>query len=274
MKLGFIISMYDEIDNVNETILNLRKYDSQIVVIQSDPGIQKLFLDESICDKYEKMSDIAGGREKYSKMMEEKTAEKGEMIGPIALTRNFNRGFNLIQDFDIDYVIAITGDTKITNLKGIAKIIEKMRNDNKIVGCTRSIGYTMVDENQKSVQFQHRKILNIMPQFFIAEINSVRNGLFCNTERTNRYNTEQCFGDEIIRFCDEKNYRYFDKFYRICDYAYPRFIQGLHYNPEQLSNIHPAIESCINWIRYRNGKKINDMITKVFNIIEILMMKR
>ena len=128
MKLGFIISMYDEIDTVNETILNLRKYASQIVVIQSDPGIQKLFLDESICDKYEKMPDVAGNREEYAKIIEEKKEGKGEMIGPIALTRNFSRGFTLIQDFDVDYVITITGDTKITNPEGITKIIKKNRN--------------------------------------------------------------------------------------------------------------------------------------------------
>jgi hypothetical protein len=268
MKIGFIISMYDEIDIVIETIQNLRKFDCKIIVIQSDPGSKEMTLDGSLCDKYEKMSDITGSRKEYAKIIEEKKEGKGEMVGPIALPRNFNRGFNLIQDFDIDYVIAITGDTKIINLKGITKIIEKMRNDNKIVGGTRSIGYTMTDENQRSVQFQHRKISNIMPQFFIAEINSVKNSLFCNTLTTNKYNTEQCFGDEINRYCDENNYRYFDKFYRICDYAYPKFIEGLCYNRDQVSTLPPKLEGIINWIRYRNGPKINSFITKFFSVVK------
>ena len=268
MKIGFVISMYDESDIVKETILNLRKCNSKIIVIQSDPGNEKMILDESLCDKYEKMSDVAGGREEYVKVVEEKKEGKGEIIGPIALTRNFSRGFTLIRDFDVDYVVAITGDTKITNLKGISKIIKKMKRGNKIVGGTRTIGYTMYDEFGKFTQFQHRNITNIMPQFFIANIVSIRNGLFCNTKRTNKYTTEQCFGDEISRYCRENNVRFFDVFYRICDYGYPRFIDGLHYNPEQISKIPPPFEGIINWIRYWSNQKINNLITKIFLKIE------
>jgi len=268
MKIGFVISMYDEIGIVKETILNLRKYNSKIIVIQSDPGNEEMLLDESLCDKYEKMEDIAGGRKEYAKIIEEKKEGKGEMIGPIALTRNFNKGFSLIQDFDVDYVVAITGDVKITNLTGLSKIIKKMKKGNKIVAGTRSIGYTMYDEFGKFTQFQHRNITNIMPQLFLANIDSVKNGLLCNTKRTNKYTTEQCFGDEISRFCKENKVRFFDAFYRICDYAYPRFIDGVYYNPEQLSRIPPPFEGMINWIRYWSNEKINDIITKIFLKIE------
>jgi hypothetical protein len=268
MKLGFIVSMYDEIDIVKETITNLRKYDCKIIVIQSDPGNKEMILDKSICEKYEKMPDIAGSREEYAKIIEEKKKGKGEMIGPIALTRNFSRGFTLIQDFDVDYVIIITGDTKITNLEGITKIIKKMEKSNKIVGGTRTIGFTMYDEFGKFTQFQHKNITNIMPQFFIAKIDAVRSGLFCNIIRTNKYTTEQCLGDEIQRYCKENNIRFFDEFYRICDYGYPRFVNGLHYNPEQISKIPPPFEGMINWVRYWSNKKTNDFITKIFLKIE------
>ena len=274
MKMGFVISMYDEIDIVKETILNLRKYNSKILVIQSDPGNEKMILDESLCDKYEKMSDGAGGREEYIKIIEEKKEGKGEMIGPIALTRNFSKGFTLIRDFDVDYAIAITGDTKITKLKGISKIIEKMQKTNKIVGATRTVGYTQYDENGKYTRFQHRQITDIMPQLFVVDVKAVKKGLFCNIKRTNKYTTEQCLGDEIVRYCQQNNLRFFDVFYRICDYSYPRFIDGLHYNPEQLSKIPPVLEGFINWIRYQNGKKVNDIITKIFKITENSMNKK
>lgn len=268
MKIGFVISMYDEIDIVEKTIKNLREYDCKIVVIQSDPGNEKMLLDDSLCDKYEKMSDIAGGREKYAKIIEEKKEGKGEMIGPIALTRNFNKGYSLVQNFDIDYVVAITGDVEIINLKGILKIIKKMEKNNKKVAGTRSIGYIMYDEFGEFTQFQHRNITNIMPQFFITNIDSVRKGLFCNTKRTNKYTTEQCFGDEIYRFCIENKVKFFDIFYRICDYGYPRFIDGIHYNPEQISKIPPPFEGIINWIRYWSNQRVNNLITKIFLKIE------
>lgn len=268
MKLGFVISMYDEIDVVKETLLNLRKLGCSTVVIQSDPGDKQFVLDSTLCDEYEIMPDVSGSRQNYEKIVKEKTEGKGEMIGPIALTRNFNRAFILMKNFDVDYIVAITGDTKITNLNGISKIIKKMKMQKKIVAGTRTIGYTQYDETGKFARFQHKNIADIMPQFFIAEIDSVRSGLFCDTKRTNKYTTEQCFGDEIIRFCKEKNFQFLKKFYRISDYAYPRFIDGLHYNPEQLSKIPPSLEGLVNWIRYHNGKMINDVITKIFKIYE------
>lgn len=269
MKLGFVISMYDEIDIVKKTIQNLKISNSKIVIIQSDPGNNAMILDDSLCDKYEKMTDLAGGREKYEKMIEEGKKEgKGEMIGPIALTRNFSRGFSLIQNFDVDFVIAITGDTKITNLNGISKVIQKMKKDKKIVAGTRSIGYTMFNELGEFTQFQSRNITNIMPQFFIVDKNSVMKGLFVNNKRTNKYNTEQCFGDEIVRYCKEKDLRFFNAFYRICDYGYPRFIDGIHYNPEQISKIPPPFEGIINWFRYWSNESVNNVLTKIYLKIE------
>jgi len=273
MRLGFVISMYDEIDIVKSTLINLKKSNCVTVVIQSDPGEEKKNLDSNLCDKYEMMSDLAGNRQNYEKIVEEKKEGKGEMIGPIALTRNFNKGFSLIKDFELDYIIALTGDTEITGMKGILEIIEKMEKANKIVGATRTIGYTMYDEYGKFTQFQHRGIANIMPQFFIANMNSVKNGLFCNTKRTNKFTTEQCFGDEILRYCKENNIRFSDSFYRICDYAYPRFIEGVKYNPEQLSKMSEFFERFINWVRYWSGEKVNHIITKIFTVAENKMGK-
>ncbi len=266
--------MYDEIDIVKETITNLKKFDTKIVVIQSDPGNEKMILGSSMCDNYEKMSDIAGGIEKYQEIIKEKKEGKGEMIGPIALTRNFSRGFTLIQEMDVDYCIAITGDTKITSLTGILNIIEKMQKNNKIVGATRTIGYTQYDENGKYARFQHRQITDIMPQFFVVDFKAVKKGLFCNIVRTNKYTTEQCLGDEIVRYCQQNNLRFFDIFYRISDYAYPRFINGVYYNPEQFSIIPPPIERSVNWIRYWNGRKINGLITNIFKFIEERLLKK
>ena len=274
MKIGFVISMYDEVDTVKHTLLNLGQFGCSSVVIQSDPGEKELVLDSSLCNKYEMMSDLAGNRQNYEKIVEEKKEGKGEMIGPIALTRNFNRGFSMIKKFEIDYVVALTGDTRITSLDGILQIIKKMRKSKKILGATRTIGFTQYDEFGKYTRFQHRGIADIMPQFFIAEINAVRDGLFCNTERTNKFTTEQCFGDEIIRYCKQKNINLFDGFYRICDYAYPRFIEGVQYNPEQLSKMPQFFERFINWIRYWNGKTINDFMTSVFVVVENSMSTR
>ncbi len=273
MKIGFIISMYDEIDIVKKTIINLKKFDVKIIVIQSDPGKENMVLDSSLCDNYQKMSDIAGGIEKYQEVIKEKKEGKGETVAATALPRNFSKGFTLIQEYDVEYVIAITGDTKITNLNGIKKIVKKMKKNNKIVGATRTIGYTQFDENRKYIRFQHRQITDIMPQFFIAEMKSIKKGLFCNIIKTNKYTTEQSIGDDIVRYCQQNNLKFFDIFYKICNYGYPRFIDGVQYNPEQISRMPVLIENSINWVRYWNGAKINKIITKIFQFVEQKLLK-
>jgi len=168
---------------------------------------------------------------------------------------------------DVDFVVAITGDVKITNLDGILKIIEKMRKTKKYVAGTRTIGYTVYDEEGKLERFQNRNSTDIMPQFFIADMQFVNKGLFCNITRTNKYTTEQSLGDEIVRFCKENSFDLFNVFYSICDYAYPRFIDGLHYNQDKISKMPRYIEVIVNSIRKRTGRKTNHQIDKLFKFI-------
>jgi len=267
MKIGFVISMYDEINIVNETIKKLHEHNCIIIVIQSDPGDKKKIVNSETCDFYEMMSDVSDGnyREKIEKEHKER---KPEFVGPKALTRNFSKGFSIIKKFDVDYVIAITGDTKITSLEGILKIIKNMDNANKMIGGTRNVGYDMWGEDGELNRFQDKESTQIMPQFFITPIFAVKNGLFCEISRTNKYNTEQCIGDEIIRYCKQNNLKFFDCFYGICDFAYPRNIDGVKYNPDQLSKMPEFFERFINWVRYHNGKTINNFITRIFMIIE------
>jgi len=210
MELGLIISMYDEIVQVKETIQSIKKSGCKIVIIQSDPGDKEKILEGWLSDEYLVLPDLAGSREEYQKMVEK--FKKGDPlpIAPFAVTRNFSKGFSLIKKYDVDYVVAIEGDTKITNFIGIFKIIEKMKKTKKIVSYTRTIGYTLHDENGKLERFQDKHTTDIMPQFFIVDNNAIRQGLFCDMKVTNPYTSEVCLGDEINRYCKEKKIDFFD----------------------------------------------------------------
>lgn len=266
MKLGFVISMYDEIDITNQTVITLRQNECKIVVIQSDPGDEKKKLDKTLCDIYELLPDLAGSKQNYAKIVEGFKQGKSHPVAPRAVTRNFSRGFSIIKDFDIDYVIALEGDEKVTSITGITKIIEKMKKLEKHVGGTRTIGYTLHDEEGRLERYQDINSTDIMPQFFIADIESVRKGLFCDMKITNMHTSEQCLGDEILRFCKENNFNFFDVFYSICDYAYPSFIEGLHYNPKQISKIPSCLEGVVVGVRKRAGRRMNGLITKLFKL--------
>lgn len=266
MKLGFVISMYDEIDIVMETISCLKKNNCKIILIQSNPGNNNK-IDPKICDAYEILPDLAGNKENYLKMTQSGVGEH-YLIGAFAIPRNYSKGFTIAKNIDVDYVIGINGDTKITEITGIKKIIRNMKKSQKLIAGTRNIGFLMFNEQHELINFQDKYSTQIMPQFFIVDHNSVKNNLFCNIVTTNNYNTEQCIGDEIIRFSRENSLDFFDIFYSISEHAYPRNILGVEYNPDQVSKMPEFMENFLTNIRKRNGKKINLFLTKLAKLIE------
>ncbi len=266
MKFGIVISMYDEIEEVIETINSIKGKNCKIVTIQSDPGDKKKRLEKSLSDEYIMLPDLAGSRKEYQEMVEKFKKGAPLPIAPFAVTRNFSKGFSMIKKFDVDYVIGIEGDTRLKNFKGVQKIIEKMKTSKKIVAFTRTLGYTLHDEKGKLTRYQDRFSTDIMPQFFIVDINAVKQGLCCDMKVTNPHTSEVCLGDEIRRYCDERKLDFFSISHIISDYAYPRNIEGLEYNPEQISKIPQSLEGLVTNIRKKSGKKINDIITNAFRI--------
>ena len=55
MKIGFIISMYDEIDIVQNTVDILKQNKSPIIVIQSDPQQPEKLLEQNQVNFYQKL---------------------------------------------------------------------------------------------------------------------------------------------------------------------------------------------------------------------------
>ncbi len=240
--------MYDEIDTVNENILCFKKNDCKIVVIQSDPGNKEKKINVEKCDAYEMLPDIAGSKQNYQKMREKDGTDEPYVIGAIAIPRNYNRGFTLMKNMDVDYIVGINGDTKITNLKGIKEIINEMKKEEKKIAVTRNVGFLMFNEQGKLINFQDKGSTQIMPQFFIVDQKDIKKGLFCNTTTTNKYNTEQCMGDEIVRFAKENGKEFFDIVHIISRSPYPRNRQGVIYNPEQVSKMPKFLESILTKI--------------------------
>ena len=231
MKIGFVISMYDEIDTVNSTINNIKKNNSPIIVIQSDPNQSEKLVEQNQVDFYQKLPDLAGSKEDYLK----ERAAKIFTTGTRALTRNYSAGFTVAKDFDVDWWIAINGDVSISHLNGIKKIIRTMIRGKKSIGITRAVGQVFWESNHEFTRIQKDDTTDFMPQFFIIKSDLIEKGLFSKIEITNLYTSEQCFGDEVKRYCTEYNTKFENITFIISDYAYPQFISGLQYNPDRIS---------------------------------------
>lgn len=238
MKLGFIITMYDELNEVLKNVEIIKKDDCKIIVIQSDPKNQNIF-DATKSDHYELLPDLAGSKDSYMEGRVKFDREgKGTPIFARALSRNFSHGFTAAKNFDVDWWVAIVGDMSISNLDGIKKIIRKLERTNKAVGFTRGVGIASIfPDHPEYSRMQWLDTTDFMPQFFIVRADLVRRGLFNQISITNPYMTEQCLGDEILRFCIENNMRFWDICHSVRDYSYPRGIEGVHYNPDKVSKL-------------------------------------
>lgn len=244
MKLGLVISMYDEINQVVQNIENIKKKVDSLIVIQSDPNNQEKILDESIVDHYSILPDIAGTTKEY-----EKEREKGLSTIPAkAVTRNYSFATKIMKNIDVDWWIFIFGDVSITNMEGIEKILNKITKEKKNIAITRPIGQTFPDENGNFVKIQKSNTTSFMPQFFIVDSSFISKGFLHNIEISNPFCTEQCLGDELTRYCLQHNLKFQEVCYFICDYAYPQFIKGLSYNPDKI-RLPRYIDGIVNYIR-------------------------
>ncbi len=247
MKIGFIISAYDEIVILNATVNSIKKNNFPIIVIQSDPNNAAKMLDPNKVDFYQKLSDLAGSKEEYLKERDDTNIKQATT--PVkAVTRNFSFGFLASHKFDVDWWITILADVSISNINGITKLIEKMIKQNKSIGVTRAVGQVFVDQNNKLTRIQNMDTTDFMPQFFIVNSSLIKKGLFSNFQITNPFTTEQCLGDEVNRFCLEQKTDFKTLIYVISDYAYPQNISGLKYNSDRI-NMPKYVDKLVNRLR-------------------------
>lgn len=148
-----------------------------------------------------------------------------------SMARNFSAAFQHLEQFDLDYVVAITGDTCILYMDGILDLIDKM--GDAPVACSRAIGQQfhashwtreqMADPNcPKEGRLQDSSNKDFMPQFWIVPKRMIQR--FAHIEVTNPWCFEQCLGDVLD-----------DQPYVFSDVAYD-FSDGIVYNTEFIPN--------------------------------------
>lgn len=247
MMIGFMISMYDEIEIVKNTIITLKQNNCPIIVIQSDPQQPDKLLESNQVDHYEKLSDLAGSKEEYLQERDDNNM-KAATTPVKAITRNFKVGFEKTKNFDVDWWVVILGDVLISNIEGIREIITQMNSEKKLIGITRAVGQVFKDNNDELTRIQKNNTTDFMPQFLIVNSSLIRNGLFSKLNITNPYTSEQCLGDEVNRYCLENNTSFKNLVHIVSNYAYPQFISGLQYNSDRI-NMPRYVDGFVNMIR-------------------------
>ena len=202
MKLGVVITMYDESDVVLQSIKNLKNtYNNvTIVVVHSDNNGNNNSIHEIIirADQYFKLEDLSSGSNQYT-------------IASKAMTRNYSTGFvALKKSGKFDIVMGITGDTLINTPYNLQKYYNTVINNKQLGGYVlRAIGQNFhshdsdPENGKEGGRPQTYDNCDIMPQFFIFDGKLLDNNLFCDIKITNKYTSEQCLGDNILEIMNK-----------------------------------------------------------------------
>lgn len=254
MKLGLIISMYDEIDMVQSTITNL-KDECKIITIQSNPQNEKELLNDGLVDYYKLLDDVAGTKDDYLQEQKEQLDVEWKDVKIMktparALTRNWRKAFAASKNFDVDWWICILGDVHISNLAGIKKIIQKMEHLDKNFGFTRAVGLRAPQEfyGTMYLRTQRYNTTDFFPQFFVVNSKLIKQGLFQNIKIISSFEVSVLLGEHVKEFCKNNNLNFWDICYSISDHPYPKSINGLHYNPDRVT-LPRILLNPFNWLR-------------------------
>ncbi len=203
MKVGLVVSMYDEVATVKKTLELTGAAFEHIVIVQSDlePHNDLIAMME-ICNVYGEYV-LLPNLDTRTAEDKEKTDERFDFTNK-SLARNFSLGFEACQGHDLDYVVAITGDTLLLHRAGIASIFEAM--DGAQVACSRAMGQDfhsahwsreeMSDpECPKGGRLQDKTNKDFMPHLFIVTGEMIP--IMSNIPLTNPWCFEQCLGDVI-----------------------------------------------------------------------------
>jgi hypothetical protein len=191
--------MYNEYETVLKSIECVKNSDIApyvIVIHSSNSSDNKKIKD--LVDVYRVLPNI------------EKEVPK-QQVPAYSLCRNYGLGFSILykNGFEYDLLVALTGDTLITDTDSFKRRLIYLENTKNLALVSQAIGQyfnaaTDDIENGKQLnRFQFKGITDFMPQLFFLDGKFAKEKkLFSTIKITNKYTSEQCLGDELLKKID------------------------------------------------------------------------
>jgi len=204
MKVGVVITMYDESVIVAQTVRQIKNTfkDSEIILVHSDNKETSDAIDtiKNLSSEYIKLPD-----------MSDKIVLKN--LNPIIL-RNFNTGFKKLYELDVKYdiIVALTGDTLVYDSSSFIRRVEEMKKNQWIAMVSQAVGqnfHATAADGSRIIEgrYQSEKTADFACCiFFLNGEWALKHQAFSNIEMTNTWTNEQCLGDEILKFLGDKNF--------------------------------------------------------------------
>lgn len=191
--INFLITMHNEFETVKETVSNIRgAFDNaKVFVVQSHDGSGRVIAD---VDYFITLENLG-------------TSLKHHKLASHAITRNYGKLFSKMYERGpaCSSVVAITGDTLLTDPSMVVRVQSDMLARKKVLACSQAIGqnfHAPDSDPENGVcggRMQFEGISDFMPQFFMVDGEfAFRTRAFSQIAVTNVFTSEQCLGDEFM----------------------------------------------------------------------------
>ena len=194
--LGLLITMHDEVDQVDETLSRVgpRLVQSLVVRSGSEP------LPKTNPSRFELLPDLGGVLSKWE-------------LPAASVTRNYEALFKMAAGTDgVDWWVAITGDTVLLHEYGLERAVADADGKGCVLAACCAYGqeFHRADLTLEELEAgggggrkQRAGTSDFMPQLFMVKGEAVRAGLFSEIPITNKWTTEQCLGDAFVAWAGE-----------------------------------------------------------------------
>jgi hypothetical protein len=235
--VAYVICMYKEYESVSTTINTIRNNyeNAYIVVVQSKNDI----FDQRFHNIYNSVDEIIilpNLVKQYNVLPNSVFFQNSEdFFGHVichAGCRNASLGFSAIKNKKFKYIVGLTGDTKITNTKSINEAANTMVDNNLVLGCAKAYGqWFYSNESTSAHNVLVTRYQDPTTTDFVNTLYIINGDFFYNTkcltniEITNTMTTEQCFGDEFLKFLPKEEL--LKKTY-LLNYTTPQYCYGFN----------------------------------------------
>lgn len=201
MKIGIVITMYDEHSIVLKTVKEVKQHfeEANIILAHSNNNQETESLKElKKITEYILLPDMS------------ELIAKLENANPVII-RNFNTGFSKLYELSNDYdlIIALTGDTLIQDATSFTRRYRDIKNNKWVAMVCQAVGQNFHAQAEdgskiKEGRYQSNLTTDFGSQIFFLDGDwAVKNQAFVDIEITNLWTNEQCLGDEVKKYLGE-----------------------------------------------------------------------
>jgi hypothetical protein len=220
MKLGVVITMFDEFEIVLSSVQNIKNVfpDSIIVIVKSNCDLNSNNLEKltNLSDKFIVLDNLSSLYNRFE-------------LPSQAICRNISKGCDeLYKMGEFDLITILTGDTFIKDAESLKRRYDDILINDWYAMVSIAIGQNFHSNDDDPIngksggRVQNENTTDFACCFFILKGDFFKKHLaFTNIKITNRFTSEQCLGDEMKRILTIQNLDFKDKV-GILNYNSPR----------------------------------------------------